>query len=415
MQTRVKLGLKENRGQFALLVLVNAFVGSMVGIERTVLPLLAKQSFGIEATSAALSFITAFGATKAVTNYLTGRLANRFGRKQLLVAGWILGLPVPLLLMYAPSWGWVVAANVLLGMHQGLTWSTTVLMKIDLVGPKQRGLAMGLNEFAGYLAVAVMAFVSGWIATEYGPRPYPFAAGLLTAVLGLLISIFWVKDTRRHATAEGASSSSKRLPNIFWHTSLRNANLSSVTQAGLVNNLNDGMMWGLLPIIMAHKGFDITKTGWVAAAYPAVWGLGQLVTGRLADRHCKRNLIFSGMMMQGLVILMMPFAGGWLQYLLLAAGLGWGTAMVYPTFLASIAENTHPADRAAAMGTFRFWRDLGYAIGALLSGLTADWLGLNAAVWLIGIITAASALVVGFRMHCASNEQEQQQAVPALQ
>jgi MFS family permease len=238
---------------------------------------------------------------------------------------------------------------------------------------------------------------------------------LLTAVLGLLISIFWVKDTRRHATAEGASSSSKRLPNIFWHTSLRNANLSSVTQAGLVNNLNDGMMWGLLPIIMAHKGFDITKTGWVAAAYPAVWGLGQLVTGRLADRHCKRNLIFSGMMMQGLVILMMPFAGGWLQYLLLAAGLGWGTAMVYPTFLASIAENTHPADRAAAMGTFRFWRDLGYAIGALLSGLTADWLGLNAAVWLIGIITAASALVVGFRMHCASNEQEQQQAVPALQ
>lgn len=395
---KVSLGLRENWKQFTLLVIINAFVGGMVGLERSILPQIAEAEFGIAAKSAILSFIIVFGIVKAVSNYFAGTFANTIGRKNLLIIGWLFGIPVPFILMYAPSWDWIVAANVLLGINQGLAWSSTVVMKIDLVGEKQRGFAMGLNEFAGYLAVAIVAFLTGYIASEYGLRPYPFYLGIGMAVLGLLGSIFLIKDTQKHVQAENTFSTIPRLKNSFWDTTWKHPNLGSVTQAGLVNNLNDGMAWGLFPILLASKGFDLEAIGIVTATYPAVWGLGQLITGKMADRYPKKALLFIGMLLQGLVLLIFPWAIDLSHYIILSALLGWGTAMVYPTFLATVAENTHPKDRAGSVGVFRLWRDLGYAIGAILTGIIADRLGINYAVFVIGVLTIFSAGVLGIRM-----------------
>ena len=394
----VRLGLKENRKQFFLLVLINAFVGGMVGMERSILPQIATEEFHIAAKTAILSFITVFGITKAITNYFTGALANKAGRKNLLVIGWIIGLPVPFILMYASNWNWIVAANILLGINQGLTWSSTVVMKIDLVGPKQRGLAMGLNEFAGYIAVALVAFLTSYIAAKYGLRPYPFYLGVALAFLGLVSSWIWVKDTRQHTDVETATSKTPRLKNIFWQTTWQHKNLGSVTQAGLVNNLNDGMVWGLFPILLASKGFSLQQIGLVTAAYPAVWGVGQLFTGKMADVFQKKRLLFWGMFLQGVALLLLLVSNSFIHFLVIAITLGVGTAMVYPTFLATVADNTHPADRANSLGVFRFWRDLGYAIGAVTTGIIADSLGINASVFAIGFLTLISSAVILVRM-----------------
>jgi len=397
---KIRLGLKENWKQFTLLVVINGFVGGMVGLERSILPQIAEQEFAIAARTAILSFIVVFGITKAITNYYTGTLANRFGRKNLLVAGWIVGLPVPFMLMFAPDWNWILAANILLGINQGLTWSSTVVMKIDLVGEKKRGLAMGINESAGYIAVALVAFLTGWIAGEYGLRPYPFIIGIVLVILGLILSILFIKDTRQHVNLETSTSSLPRLKNIFRETTWTNKNLGSVTQAGLINNLNDGMAWGIFPILLATKGFSLPQIGIVTAVYPAVWGIGQLITGKLSDILCKKDLLYTGMMLQAIALIALLWAQTMIHFIVLSSLLGWGTAMVYPTFLASIAENTHPLDRAKSIGIFRLWRDLGYAIGAIITGIIADLLSINAAILLIGILTLGSSLIIQKRMSC---------------
>lgn len=394
----IQLGLKENWKQFTLLVVINAFVGGMVGLERSILPQIAEQEFAIAAKTAILSFIIVFGIVKAITNYYTGALANKFGRKNLLVFGWVFAIPVPFMLMLAPSWNWIIAANVLLGLNQGLTWSSTVLMKIDLVGEKQRGFAMGLNEFAGYISVAIVAFLTGLIASEYGLRPYPFYIGIGLVALGLLGSIFLIKDTRHHVAQESTSSTIPRLKNIFWDTTWKDRNLGSVTQAGLINNLNDGMTWGIFPILLASKNFSIGEIGLITAVYPAVWGLGQLFTGKMADIFPKKNMLFWGMLLQAVALLLLVFASSMFEYIALSAVLGWGTAMVYPTFLATVAENTHPKDRAKSIGIFRLWRDLGYAIGAILTGVIADLLNLNSAITFIAILTLLSSMIIKARM-----------------
>ncbi len=396
----VTLGLRENRTQFALLVLMNAFVGGMVGLERSILPTLAEQVFAIAAKTALLSFIVAFGLAKAFANYAAGALANYFGRRRLLILGWLLGTPVPFILMWAPSWEWVVATNILLGIHQGFAWSSTVVMKMDLVDEKQRGLAMGLNEFSGYLAVALVAFLTGWLATEHGLRPVPFYTGIILVFAGLFGTIFWVKDTRRHVEAAIATSEMPRLRHLFWQTTWKHRNLGSVSQAGLINNLNDGMIWGILPLLLMAKGFTLAQIGLAAGIYPAVWGLGQLITGPLSDRFCKKYLLQWGMLLQAVAIALLLLATNLWHYLLLMTALGWGTAMVYPTFLASIADNTHPIDRAKSVGIFRFWRDMGYAIGALLIGFLADRWGMDAAIIIVAVITALSAVVIAVRMRC---------------
>lgn len=394
----VKTGLKENWRQFTLLVIVNAFVGGMVGLERTIIPEIAESDFGLAAKTAILSFIVVFGISKAITNYYTGRLANRFGRRNLLVLGWIIGLPVPILLIYAPDWDWVIAANILLGINQGLTWSSTVVMKIDLVGKKNRGLAMGLNESSGYLAVGLVAFLTGWIASEYGIRPYPFYLGLAFAIVGLLISVFFIRDTVHHVATEAAESHVGKLQHVFWETSWKNPNLGSITQAGLINNLNDGMIWGLFPILLTGRGFTIEKIGLIVAIYPAIWGLGQLVTGRMADVFEKKKMLFWGMLLQGLVIVALAFAITPFQFIVLSSLLGLGTAIVYPTFLAAIADNTHPGQRAESIGVFRLWRDLGYALGAIITGIIADRFGISTSVLCIGGITLLSAIIIAIRM-----------------
>jgi len=394
----VKLGLKENWKQFTLLVIINGFVGGMVGLERTILPQIAEVDFGIAAKTAILSFIIVFGISKAITNYYTGAFANKIGRKNLLVIGWLLGIPVPLILIYATDWNWIIAANILLGINQGLTWSSTVFMKIDLVGEKNRGLAMGLNESAGYLAVGIVAFLTGWLASEYGLRPYPFYLGIGFAIIGLLTSYFLIKDTVHHVNSETKVSQVKKLKNIFRETTWTNPNLGSITQAGLVNNLNDGMIWGLLPILLVSKGFSLTEVGKLVAIYPVVWGLGQLITGKLADMVVKKSMLFWGMLLQGIAIITMIFAASFVQFALLSIVLGIGTAVVYPTFLAAIADYTHPEQRANSIGVFRLWRDLGYAIGAILTGITADFFGIEIAVVLIGSITLVSGLIIKLRM-----------------
>lgn len=397
---QVKLGLKENWEQFTLLVTINAFVGGMVGLERSILPRIADIEFHIAAKKVILSFIIVFGIVKAITNYYTGALANKFGRKKLLVAGWIMGIPVPFILMFAPLWSWIIAANILLGINQGLTWSSTVVMKIDLVGEKQRGFAMGLNEFAGYIAVALIAFLTGWIASEYGIRPYPFYVGIGLVFLGLVGSIFFIKDTKHHVAKETISNTIPRLKNIFWDTTWRNKNLGSVTQAGLINNLNDGMVWGIFPILLSTKGFTIGEIGIITAIYPAVWGIGQLFTGKMADKFCKKDMLYTGMLLQAIALVVLVWANTVLNFIILSVVLGWGTAMVYPTFLATVAENTNPQDRAKSIGIFRLWRDLGYAIGAILTGIIADLISINASIFFISLLTMASAFIIRFRMTC---------------
>lgn len=400
--TKVALGLKENWKQFTLLVIVNAFVGGMIGLERTIIPQIAEADFGMAGKTAILSFIVVFGVTKAITNYYTGTLANRFGRKNLLVAGWLFALPVPLLLIYAQDWNWIIVANVLLGLSQGLTWSSTVVMKIDLVGEKDRGFAMGLNEFAGYFALAVIAFLTGWIANSYGLRPYPFYIGIGIALIGLLMSWLLIRDTNRHAQLEATTCNIPKLKNMFWETTWHHKNIGSITQAGLVNNLNDGMVWGLFPLLLVSKGFDLHQTGIIVATYPAVWGIGQLFTGKLADKYCKKTLLFLGMLLQGIALLGMIEANSFSMYVTLSSLLGIGTAIVYPTFLAAISDYTHPDQRPKSIGIFRLWRDLGYAIGAILTGLIADRFGLVAPILVIGILTIGSSLIIKFRMSCAN-------------
>ena len=395
----VKLGLKENWKQFTLLVIVNAFVGGMVGLERSILPEIAEKEFGLVVKTAILSFIIVFGITKAITNYYTGVLANILGRKKLLIIGWIIAIPIPLILMYAPNWNWIIFANVLLGINQGLTWSSTVIMKIDLVGDKQRGFAMGLNEFSGYLAVALVAFLTSWIASKYGLRPYPFYIGILLVILGLFFSIFLIKDTVHHVAKESKSNTIPLLKNIFWETTWKNKNLGSVSQAGLINNLNDGMIWGIFPLLLISKNFTIEQIGIIIATYPAVWGIGQLFTGKMADKYPKNKLLFWGMFLQAITLLLFVFANNIYHYTFLSAILGWGTAMVYPTFLASIAENTNPKDRAKSIGIFRLWRDLGYAIGAIVTGIIADAYSINYSIILVGILTLISAFIIKFRMN----------------
>jgi MFS family permease len=397
----IKLGLKANWQQFSLLVLINGFVGGMVGLERTILPEIAEADFGMAARTAILSFIVVFGVVKAITNYYTGALADKVGRKNLLTIGWLVALPIPFLLIYADSWNWVLLANVLLGINQGLAWSSTVVMKIDLVGEKDRGLAMGLNESAGYLAVGGVAFLTGWIAGEYGLRPYPFYLGIGFAVLGLILSWGFVKDTAHHVKAETGTSQLPLLGNIFWETTWKNPNLGSISQAGLVNNLNDGMVWGLLPILLGAKSFSLEQIGQIVALYPVVWGLGQLLTGKMADHLDKKGMLFWGMLLQGATLLLLIVAQGFWQFAALSVALGAGTAVVYPTFLAAIADYAHPRQRAESIGVFRLWRDLGYAIGALLTGVLADLLGIGWAIGAIGLLTLLSAAVIGVRMESA--------------
>lgn len=399
--TAIRLGLRENLAQFSLLVLVNAFVGAMVGLERSILPALAEEEFRLVARAAILSFIVVFGVSKALANYFAGHCSDRYGRKPVLVAGWLVAVPVPFILMWGPDWNWVLGANLLLGISQGLTWSTTVIMKIDLVGPRQRGLAMGLNEFAGYLAVAGSALATGWIAAQYGLRPEPFYLGVVYVALGLLLSLLPVRETRHHAAREAQG----RPPvadldqgEIFRRTSLTDRNLSSVSQAGLVNNLNDGMAWGLFPLLFAAAGLDLARIGLLAALYPAVWGVGQIFTGALSDRVGRKPLIVGGMWLQALGIGIVAAGHAFSAFALGAVLLGIGTAMVYPTLLAAIGDRAHPSWRASAVGVYRLWRDLGYAVGALLSGLIADWLGLSAAVWAVAWLTLFSGVLVLLRM-----------------
>ncbi len=393
-----KIGLKENWKQFTILVIVNAFVGGMVGLERSIFPQFASTKFGIVSNTAILAFIIVFGVSKAISNYFTGRLANLFGRKNLLIAGWLLALPIPFILIYANSWSIVVLSNILLGIHQGLTWSSTVVMKIDIVGQKNRGLAMGLNEFAGYMAVGLMALLTGYIANNYGVSPYPFYLGFLVALIGLLLTIFFVKETTQFMKLEQVESKVQNLKNIFWETTYKNRTLGSVTQAGLVNNLNDGMIWGLLPILLVSLDYSFTEIGVIASIYPTVWGVSQLITGKLSDTLSKKRMLFWGMLLQGITIVVLPFLSGlwWLAFLSFLLGIG--TAMVYPTFLSTIAEATQPNQRAESIGTFRLWRDLGYAIGAIISGISADLFGLHTAIIFIGIITILSALIIQIRM-----------------
>lgn len=394
----VKLGLKENWKQFTILVIVNAFVGGMIGLERTIFPKFAEMEFGISSKTAILSFIVAFGISKAITNYFTGKLANKYGRKNLLIIGWIFALPVPFILMNATSWNWVIFANVLLGINQGLTWSSTVVMKIDLVGEKDRGLAMGINEFAGYFAVGVVAFLTGIIAQEYGVKPYPFYLGIGISIVGLITSILFVKDTRKFVNIEQKVSENSTMKSVFLETTFKNKTLSSITQAGLVNNLNDGMIWGILPILLFALNYDTKNIGIIAAIYPTVWGIGQLFTGKMADIYSKKAMLFYGMLLQGIAIIMLPFFTAFYQLAIISAVLGLGTALVYPTFLSAIANATSPTQRAESIGVFRLWRDLGYAIGAILSGIIADMYGIESAIITIGILTIVSSMIIKLRM-----------------
>lgn len=394
----VKLGLKENWRQFTILVIVNAFVGGMIGMERTIFPQIAQLEFGVASKTAILSFITAFGITKAIANYSTGRLANRYGRRNLLLFGWLLAIPIPFMLIYASSWTWVILANVLLGASQGLTWSSTVVMKIDLVGEKDRGFAMGLNEFAGYFAVGLVAFLTGFVANRYGVTPYPFYIGIFISVIGFILTLLWVKDTRAFVHKEHATDNTPQLGNVFLETTFKNKTLSSVTQAGFINNLNDGMIWGLLPIVLFSLNYDNENIGIITAIYPTVWGIGQLFTGKMSDHYSKKAMLFWGMLLQGLAILLIPFSGAFYVLASISAVLGLGTALVYPTFLSTIAQATSPKQRAESIGTFRLWRDLGYAFGAVISGITADIFGIEYAIFLIGGLTIMSSLFIKLRM-----------------
>lgn len=398
MQKEIQLGLRQNWKQFTLLVIVNAFVGGMVGMERSIFPKLAETAFGLTSPSVITSFIVVFGFTKAIFNYISGKLSAKIGRRQVLILGWIFAIPIPFIIIYAPSFGWVIFANFLLGINQGLAWSITVTMKIDLVGEKQRGFAMGLNEFAGYISVALVAMITGYIANKYGIRPYPFYIGIVLSIAGLLVSIFLIKDTQGFVNKECQDSQIKRLGNVFLATTWTNDSLHATTQAGLVNNLNDGMFWGIIPIMLSQQHFQLSDIGVIVGVYPAVWGFAQLITGKLADLYSKKMLMFYGMLIQAIVLFCMMEFHSFSAWIAGSALLGIGTALVYPTFLANVAENTHPADRAEALGVFRFWRDSGYAIGAILSGIIAAFLGFNAVLFTIAGLTLFSAFVIIFKL-----------------
>lgn len=400
----VRLGLRHNASQFALLVGVNAMVGGMVGQERTILPLLARDVFGLTALSASLTYLVAFGIVKAVTNFFAGTLGDRFGRKPVLVAGWVIGTPVPFLLMWGQSWIWIIVANVLLGVNQGLTWSMTVIMKIDLVGPSRRGLAMGLNEASGYVAVAATALATGFIAARYGLRPDPFYLGIAFAGLGLSASLLFVHETRAHTAEEmrvhraTEDTEAPTTSQVFWLTSVRNRSLSAASQAGLVNNLNDGLAWGVLPTYYASHGLSIGDIGVLSAVYPAVWGIAQLVTGALSDHWGRKWLISTGMVVQGMAIAVIALVPHFTAWMLAAATLGLGTAMVYPTLIAAIGDVAHPSWRARSIGVYRLFRDGGFAVGAVVAGFVADRWGLGAAIMTVAVLTVASGLVVAIRM-----------------
>ncbi len=393
-------GIRQNKNQFALLVLVNAFVGAMIGLERAVIPGLARTEFNLDANTAILSFVAAFGISKAISNYSVGKLSKKLNRKTILIAGWIVAIPVPLMLMYAPNWNWIIMANILLGINQGLAWSTTVIMKIDLVGNKNRGFAMGINEFAGYLSVGLASYLASSIAARYGYAFFPFIPGLVFAVAGLLLSVLLVKDTTHFVHTESSTSKIALLDNVWKDTTFKHKNLSSVTLNGLVNNMNDGVVWGLLPVLLTQKGLPIHQIGIIAGIYPAVWGIAQLFTGSMGDRYCKKQVITAGMFLQAIAIVLLGSTAFFPALVVAAVLLGFGTALVYPNFLTVVAENTHPLQRAEALSIFRFWRDSGYVIGALLAGVLADTLGLTSAMLIIAAITALAGLMAHFRMCC---------------
>jgi MFS family permease len=401
-RSAVSLGLRANWPQFSLLVLVNAFVGGMVGIERTVVPLIGAEEFHLASTTLIVSFIVSFGVIKACANLVSGHLADIWGRKRVLVVGWLVGLPVPFMIMWAPSWEWVVAANALLGVNQGLAWSMTVIMKIDLVGPKSRGLAVGLNEFSGYLAVGITAFLTGYIGQRYGLRPAPIYLGVAYAILGAVISILLVRDTRDHVRLEINSSQQTQATFSFWDifalTSFRDRNLFAASQAGLVNNLNDGMSWGVFPLFFAAFGLGVERIGILKAVYPAAWGILQIATGPLSDRWGRKGLIVAGMWIQAAGLLLTALTRQFEYWLIGSLLLGIGTAMVYPSLIAAVSDASHPTWRARSLSVYRFWRDLGYAIGALSAGIIADILGMAWAIVIIAILTFCSGIVVAVLM-----------------
>jgi MFS family permease len=394
----VRLGLKENWRQFALLIVINAFVGGMVGIERTVVPLIGSEEFGITSTTIVLSFIVSFGVIKALSNLVSGQLADAWGRKHVLVLGWLVGLPVPFMIVWAPSWGWIVAANALLGINQGLAWSMTVIMKVDLVGPKSRGLAVGLNEFAGYLAVGVTAFLTGYLASRYGLRPVPIYLGVGYAILGAVLSIMLVRDTRDHVRLEASAHSQQSAPisfgEVFTLTSFRDRNLFAASQAGLVNNLNDGMSWGIFPLFFASFGLGLERIGILKAVYPATWGILQIATGPLSDRWGRKGLIVAGMWIQSAGLFLTAATRQFEWWLVGSLLLGLGTAMVYPSLIAAVSDASHPTWRARSLSVYRFWRDLGYAIGALSAGIIADFFGMAWAIAIVGALTFLSGTIV---------------------
>jgi len=398
----VSLGLRANWPQFSLLVLINAFVGGMVGLERTVVPLIGSEEFKIASTTLVVSFIVSFGVIKALANLVSGHLADVWGRKRVLVVGWLFGLPVPFMVMWAPSWEWVIAANALLGINQGFAWSMTVIMKVDLVGPKSRGLAVGLNEFAGYLAVGVTAFLTGYIAAHYGLRPAPFYLGIGYAILGLAFSVLLVRDTREHVRLEARGNQQQTAPTNFWEifslTSFRDRNLFAACQAGLVNNLNDGMSWGIFPLFFVSFGLGVERIGILKAVYPATWGILQIATGPLSDRWGRKGLIVAGMWVQSAGLFLTAFTRSFEWWLVGSLLLGLGTAMVYPTLIAAVSDASHPTWRARSLSVYRFWRDLGYAIGALSAGLIADSLSLASAINAIATLTFISGTVAGLLM-----------------
>jgi MFS family permease len=398
----VTLGLRANWRQFALLVLINAFVGGMVGIERTVVPLIGSEEFGIASTTLVVSFIVSFGVVKALANLVSGHLADVWGRKHVLVLGWMFGLPVPFMIVWAPSWEWVIAANALLGINQGLAWSMTVIMKVDLVGPKSRGLAVGLNEFAGYFAVGVTAFLTGYLASRYGLRPVPIYLGIGYAALGTILSVLLVRDTRGHVRLEASEharqAASIGFREVFTLTSFRDRNLFAASQAGLVNNLNDGMSWGILPLFFAGFGLGVERIGILKAVYPAAWGILQVATGPLSDRWGRKGLIVAGMWVQAAGLFLTAGTREFRWWLVGSLLLGLGTAMVYPSLIAAVSDASHPAWRARSLSVYRFWRDLGYAIGALSAGLIADFFGLSWAIASIAALTFFSGVVVAVLM-----------------
>jgi len=400
--SRVRLGLKENWRQFALLIVINAFVGGMVGLERTVVPLIGSEEFGITSTTLVVSFIVSFGVIKALANLVSGQLADAWGRKRVLVLGWLVGLPVPFMIIWAPSWGWIIAANALLGINQGLAWSMTVIMKVDLVGPKSRGLAVGLNEFAGYLAVGVTAFLTGYLASRYGLRPVPIYLGIGYAVLGALLSITLIRDTRDHVRLEASASSKQSTPmsfrEIFVLTSFRDRNLFAASQAGLVNNLNDGMSWGIFPLFFASFGLGVERIGILKAVYPATWGILQIATGPLSDRWGRKGLIVAGMWIQSAGLFLTAATRQFEWWLVGSLLLGLGTAMVYPSLIAAVSDASDPTWRARSLSVYRFWRDLGYAIGALSAGIIADIFGMAWAIGTIATLTFLSGAFVALMM-----------------